>query len=126
MNEDSYRFQKKLKKMMRRFVGFSLTSVSQTWPAHRAKSTKQWHEKNGVCLFQGWPGNRPNLNPLENLFSQMKAMQSHKRATSIASLIQIALKVWKNITPLYLRSLYESMPRRMMAVVVAEGGHTKY
>ena len=56
----------------------------------------------------------------------MKAMQSHKQATLIAGLKRIALKVLKNITPLYLRSLYESMPRRMMAVVVAEGGHTKY
>ena len=36
------------------------------------------------------------------------------------------LKVWKNITPAYLRSLYESMPRRMRAVVEANSGHTKY
>ena len=110
---------------MRRFVGFLLTNASQTWPAHRAKSTKQWYNKNGIHL-QGWPGNSPNLNPIENLWSQMKAKQSRDRATSIAGLKQIALKVWKNITPLYLTSLYESMPRRMMAVVVADGGHTKY
>ena len=53
-------------------------------------------------------------------------MQSHEQATSIAGLKQIALKVWKNISALYLRYLYKSMPRCMMAVVVAEGGHTKY
>jgi hypothetical protein len=38
----------------------------------------------------------------------------------------IALKVWKNITPAYLKSLYESMPCLMAAVVSANIGHTKY
>ena len=38
----------------------------------------------------------------------------------------IAQKVWNNITPEYLQSLYESMLQRMQAVVDAQGGHTKY
>ena len=63
---------------------------------------------------------------LRHLWSQMKVMQSQKRDTSVASLKRIALKVWKNLTPAYLRSLYKSMPRRMRAVVEADGGHTKY
>ena len=36
------------------------------------------------------------------------------------------IKVWKNIISSYLKSLYESMPLRMMAVMNANGGHTKY
>ena len=95
-------------------------------PAHRAKSTKKWHQDRGVKLFEGWPRNSPDLNPIENLWSQMKNLQRHKRATSIAGLKRIAKKVWDNITPEYLQSLYESMPRRMQAVVNAQGGHTKY
>ena len=39
---------------------------------------------------------------------------------------KIAQKVWNNITPDYLQSLYKSMPERMQAVIDAEGGHTKY
>ena len=39
---------------------------------------------------------------------------------------KIAQKVWNNITPDYLQSLYKSMPQRIHAVVNAEGGHTKY
>ena len=93
---------------------------------HRAKSTKKWHQDRGVKLFEGWPGNSPDLNPIENLWSQMKNLQRHERATSIAGLKRIAQKVWDNITPAYLQSLYESMPRRMQAVVDAQGGHTKY
>jgi len=34
--------------------------------------------------------------------------------------------VWRAITPEYLENLYESIPRRMAAVIAAEGCHTKY
>ena len=94
-------------------------------PAHRAKSTKKWHQDRGVKLFEGWPGNSPDLNPIENLWSQMKHLQRHEQATSIAGLKRIAQKVWDNITPAYHQSLYKSMPRRMQAVVDAQGGHKK-
>ena len=56
----------------------------------------------------------------------MKQLQSKERATSAVGLKKIASKVWEKITPSYLKSLYESMPRRMKAIVDAQGGHTKY
>ena len=50
----------------------------------------------------------------------------NERATSKEVIKKVARKVWRAITPEYLNSLYESMPRRMAAVIVAEEGHTKY
>ena len=47
-------------------------------------------------------------------------------ATSKEGIKKVARKVWKAITPEYLNSLYESMPRRMAAVIAAGGGHTMY
>ena len=47
-------------------------------------------------------------------------------ATSKEGIKKVARKVWRAIMPEYLNSLYESMPRRMAAVIVAEEGHTKY
>ena len=95
-------------------------------PAHRAKSTKEWHAEHGVELFPDWPSNSPDVNPIENLWSQMKHLQRHERATSIAGLKKIAQKVWRGITPEYLRQLYQSMPRRMQAIINARGAHTRY
>ena len=64
-----------------------------------AVKTKQWHQRHGVKLFSGWPGNSPDLNPIESLWSQMKQMQIGERATSMAELKKIALIVWRKITP---------------------------
>ena len=56
----------------------------------------------------------------------MKDMQRDERTTSAAGLKKIAEKVWRRILSNYLKKLYESMPRRMEAVIASQGGHTKY
>ena len=44
----------------------------------------------------------------------------------MAGIIKVTKMVWRAITPEYLKNLYESMPRRMAAVIAAGGLHTKY
>ena len=39
---------------------------------------------------------------------------------------KLARKVCRAVTPEYLENIYSSMPRRMAAVIVTQGGHTKY
>ena len=95
-------------------------------PAHRAASTKVWHQQRGIELLPDWPGNSPDLNPIENLWSQMKEQLSEERPTSAEGIRKVVRKVWNRITPNYLLCLYESMPRRMQAVIAAQGGHTTY
>ena len=114
----------KCQKMMLRFASFPVMRL-----CHRiccSSLTKQWHAEHGVRLFQGWPGNSLDLNPIENLWSQMKVMQSHKHATSVAGLKRIALRVWRRIMPSYQKALYMSLPRCTQVVLDANGVHTKY
>ena len=51
---------------------------------------------------------------------------SYDRRSSMAGIIKVAKKVWRTFTTEYLEDLYESMPRRMAAVIAAGGRHTKY
>ena len=59
-------------------------------------------------------------------FWLFRFLQSKEQAMSEAALKMCSLKVRRKITPFYLKFLYETMPRRMKAVVDAQGGHTKH
>ena len=39
---------------------------------HIAKIIKEWFEFVNIDYIQDWPGNYPNLNPIENLWAIMK------------------------------------------------------
>ena len=64
----------------------------------------------------------------KNGFSHRKIANelSYDRRSSMAGIIKVAKKVWRTFTTEYLEDLYESMPRRMAAVIAAGGCHTKY
>ena len=59
-------------------------------------------------------------------FWLFRFLQSKEQAMSEAALKMCTLKVRRKITPFYLKFLYESMLRRMKAVVNAQRGHTKH
>ena len=74
-----------------------------------------------------------NSKTLPNLMSFLKFyfpqsrdnLQRKEKATSTDGLKNDS-QVWRGITQEYLENLYQSMPRRMQAVIAAQGGHTKY
>ena len=75
-----------------------------------------------------WPGNSPDLNPIENCWAWMKHQLQDCKATSIPLLQLEITKLWTqrmDDIP-YLKALVESMPRRLAAVVENASNTTKY
>ena len=73
-----------------------------------------------------WPANSPDLNPIEQLWPEViKRLDGQIFTTqdSLWAAIQVAFAA---IPPAVVHNLYNSMCRRMAAVLVANGGHTKY
>ena len=60
------------------------------------------------------------------MWNQAKNLQQHKKTTTKVGQKKMAQKVWNNITPEYLQSLYKSMPQRVQAVVDAKDSDAKY
>ena len=75
-----------------------------------------------------WPGNSPDLNPIENLWSIVKTRLRKQDCTTKTKLIQSVIHIWyhddeiKNIC----KKLVLSMKKRVDLVLKARGGHINY
>ena len=88
-------------------------------PYHRAKIVNQFLKAQKINILD-WPGNSPDLNPIENLWTILKNKVSERQPTDAKILEQAIKEVWvRDISPAYCRNLVESMPRRLEAVIKA-------
>jgi transposase len=64
-------------------------------PYHASKKIKTFLETNNIKTV-GWPGNSPDLNPLENYWTHIKNMLVKKDIGSVPKLTEAILEVWVN------------------------------
>jgi len=94
----------------------------------KAKIVTRWFEARPNITLIRWPGNSPDLNPIENVWSWMKRQLKEAPCTNLEQLKREILELWcqKMEDCEYLRNLVESMPRRLEEVIQREGAMTKY
>ena len=64
---------------------------------HTANIIKQWFEWVGIDYIKDWPGNSPDLNPIENLWSIMKARLKDRDTSSVPKLEAAVKDIWNDI-----------------------------
>jgi hypothetical protein len=95
-------------------------------PVHTAKVAQNILAAKKVNTLP-WPAYSPDLSPIENLWSIMETnLRSHNTPSSLAELRKAVQSEWNSIPQEVLRNLVESMPRRVKAVIDANGGATSY
>ena len=95
-------------------------------PCHRAHLTRDFLVDQGIRTID-WPGNSPDLNPIENLWHIMKCMLEQREVTSVPQMKDFIKTIWcTRVTRELCANLARSMPNRLQAVINAEGGPTKY
>jgi transposase len=103
-------------------------------PAHTAKRTveelEELGESRGFSLL-AWPPHSPDLNPVENVFAQLKDMVSKapipRNTAELQELVASKIEVLNaEENRFYFQHLYDSMPRRCFQVIEARGLPTKY
>lgn len=94
-------------------------------PKHTAKVVTRWFEQRNVSVLP-WPSQSPDLNPIENLWKDLKNRVSGKKTTNKQALWKEIQEAWYATPVETCRKLIDSMPRRCEAVLKNKGHATKY
>ena len=81
-------------------------------PCHRAKSVKNWMHSEKIETLE-WPGNSPDLNPIENLWGIVKRKLRQRVINNKADLIRWTNFEWMNIPVEILEKLIHSMQKQL-------------
>lgn len=95
-------------------------------PCHTSRKVKRFFEEMKKDTLP-WPGYSPDLNPIENIWSELKRRVAKKTSRNKRQLIENIIKVWNDELPKELpRKLIETMPSRILKVLKNRGYTTKY
>lgn len=95
--------------------------------AHRSKLTTSWLQKKKIDVIK-WPAHSPDLNPIENVWGILTraVFANGRQFKNKTELKEEVLRQWTRISPRELSNHVESMTDRILQVVKANGGATKY
>ena len=94
-------------------------------PCHRPRAVDDWLNEQDIRRMM-WPAQSPDANIIENVWNDMSKLVANDRPTSRQTLIDSVFRAWASIRPERIRQLYESLPRRMAAMIRSRGYATKY
>ncbi|MGH0192815.1 UNVERIFIED_CONTAM: hypothetical protein FKN15_028285 [Acipenser sinensis] len=93
-------------------------------PKHTAKATLEWLRNKKVNVLE-WPSQSPDLNPIENLWHDLKIAVHQRSPRNLTELEQFCKEEWSNIAKSRCEKLVETYPKRPTAVIAAKGTSTK-
>jgi len=96
-------------------------------PYHTGKVATKWFGKKRINRLL-WPPQSPDLSPIENIWAFIKNELWNRRAQikSSSDVWNISNEIVHNLTGSYIRSLYESLPKRIESVIEKKGNRINY
>ena len=93
-------------------------------PCHRARIVHEWKVNNGIQSLL-WLSQSPDLNSIENLWWDIKKALRTRQNANLNELEMNVKHCWEQIAVDQCEGLVKIMPRRVQAVLTANGGYTK-
>ena len=94
---------------------------------HRARVVTGFLQQHQVTQVD-WPAHSPDLAPIENLWDILGCLvhDNHHPAANLAQLFQFLQQEWNAIPPQTLVTLVQSMRKRCVECLMANGGFMHY
>ncbi len=94
-------------------------------PKHTARATKEWLRKKHLKVLE-WPSQSPDLNPIENLWRELKVRVAQRQPQNITALEEICMEEWAKIPATVCENLVKTYRKRLTSVIANKGYITKY
>ncbi len=90
-------------------------------PKHTARATKE-------DISRSWsrPSKSPDLNPIENLWRELKVRVAQRQPQNITALEEICMEEWAKIPATVCENLVKTYRNRLTSVIANKGYITKY
>ncbi len=94
-------------------------------PKHTARATKEWLRKKHFKVLE-WPSQSPDLNPIENLWRELKLCFAQRQPQNLKDLEKTYMEEWAKIPAAVCANLVKDYRKRLTSVIVNKGFCTKY
>ncbi len=94
-------------------------------PKHTARATKEWLRKKHFKVLE-WPSQSPDLNPIENLWRELKVCVAQRQPQNITALEEICMEEWAKIPATVFENLVKTYRKRLTSVIANKVYITKY
>ncbi|KAK3517510.1 hypothetical protein QTP70_012590 [Hemibagrus guttatus] len=94
-------------------------------PKHTARATKEWLCKKHFKVLE-WPSQSPDLNPIENLWRELKIRVAQRQPQNITALEEICMEEWAKLPATVCKNLVATYRKRLTSVIANKGYITKY
>jgi hypothetical protein len=91
-----------------------------------AKVITKWFGEQNIDILGPWPGNSPDLNPIQNLWSILKRWMDKQKPTNTDKLQALIMQEWAAISQDGAQKLIDSMSRADCRGLEKKGQHCKY